>query len=189
MSLTDEERLHYEQALLELRTLQRVAEELSRSLDLDEVLGRCLDLAVEAAHAVAGVIYLHDARRSAFRRVTVRRLTEEQAVPFLPADLVMQSLAGSSLEVPIQADSSQAMVKAAWDAGIRRVVMLALRGEQSQLVGFLAVHFLDPTPLGATLRTLEALARQGALAITNARVHQVVERRARLAVGLRGLRP
>ena len=65
----EDERLERQQALLELRTLQRVAVELSRSLDLDVVLGRCLDLAVEVAHAVAGVLYLADPARSTPRRV------------------------------------------------------------------------------------------------------------------------
>jgi signal transduction histidine kinase len=164
-----------------------VAEELSRSLDLDEVLGRCLDLAIEAAHAAAGVIYLHEPEHKRFRRVIVRRLSDEEAEPLLNAEGLMNALAGASLELPLQPDSPQAMVRAAWKSGIRRVVMLALRGDEARLVGFIAVHFTETAPQGSTLRTLEAIARQGAFAIANARAHQIVERRARLAVGLREL--
>jgi PAS domain S-box-containing protein len=173
MSVSEQERLQYEQALLELRTLQRVAEELSRSLDLDAVLGRCLDLAVEAAHGVAGAIYLHEG--GGFRRVVVRGLADVVAPPFLPGDLLSgPALAGSSLQVEITADSPYPVVVEAWKGGLRRVVVLALRSDSQDLVGFLAVHFREPAPLGATLHTLEAIARQGAVAIANARAHRLL---------------
>jgi signal transduction histidine kinase/GAF domain-containing protein len=186
MSLSDEERLHYEQALLELRTLQRVAEELSRSLDLEAVMGRLLDLTVEVARAMAGAIYLHEPERGSFRRVAVRALSDEVAPPALPLTDLLRSLSGPSFELPMTPDSPNSMVQAAWAIGIRRVVLLPLRGDE-QLVGFVAVHLPEAAVLGSTLPTLEAIARQGAFATANARAHQIAERRALLADSLRVL--
>ncbi len=189
-ALTEAEREQYEQALLELRTLQRVAGELSRSLDLDIVLGRCLDLAVEAAHAAAGVIYLHDAGRMLFRRVVARSLSDEVAPPSLPAEAIRRALASSSLQIEVTADAPNPIVAAAHRFGLRRALMLPLRIDSppgaDELVGFLAVHFRESAPLPqSTMQTLEAISRHEALAIANARAHQVAERRRRLANGLR----
>jgi nitrogen-specific signal transduction histidine kinase/GAF domain-containing protein len=181
MPLSEAERLHYEQALVELRTLQRAAEELSRSLDLDAVLERCLELAMEAAHASGGVIYLHEP--GWFRRVICRHLQDDVAPPRFPENPALRSLANASIQVEVTADSPNPMIAAAARDGIRKVLMLALRGDSIQLIGFMAVHFTDDG--GATLHTLEAIARQGGVAIANARAHQLVERQARMANGLR----
>jgi signal transduction histidine kinase len=184
MSLSDEERGKYEQALFELRTLQRVAEELSRSLDLEAVMGRVLDLTVEVARAMAGAIYLQE--RGTFRRVATRALNDEIAPPALPLTELLRSLSDPSFELPMTPDSPNPMIRAAWLIGIRRVVLLPLRSDD-ELVGFVAVHLPEAAALGSTLPTLEAIARQGAFATANARAHQIAERRARLADSLRVL--
>jgi signal transduction histidine kinase len=184
MSLTEKERLQYERSLFELRTLQRAAEELSRSLDLDEVLGRCVELVMDAAHAKAGVIYLYDAGRQNFRRVAARAISDESAPPILPADRVLAALSGSSVQIDVTPDAPNPIIVSAWHEGLRGVVMLPLRTDE--LMGFLAVHFRHSPPLEvSTVKTLEAISRQSALAIRNAHDHQVLERRRRLANGLR----
>jgi nitrogen-specific signal transduction histidine kinase len=180
MPLDDLERAHYEQALLELRTLQRVAEELSRSLDLEVVSARCLDLAVEAAPAAAGAIYLADPARGLFRRVVERHLTDEVAPPLLPAPDLIRVLRSSSLQVEVTAADSNPMVQAAWRRGIRRVILLPLRLED-ELLGFVSVHLTESRELAAsTMKTLEAIARHESAAIANARAHQTVGRRGQM---------
>jgi PAS domain S-box-containing protein len=190
MSLTPPPDDDHQQALLELRTLQRVAWELSRSLDLDVVLGRCLDLAIEAAHAASGNIYLRDATRGVFRRTVVRDVDDVLAPEELPAGAVLQVLASTSLQVEITFESSGTPRRmAAFQQGLRRALLLALHvdtpdgGEQ---VGFITLLFRESLPFPAsTLQTLEAIARYEAMAISNARAHRLVERRSRMGDGLR----
>src|SRR5947209_13928872 len=118
MPLDDDERRKYEQALLELRTLQRVAIEVARTLDLEVVLGRCLDLTIEAAHAMAGVIYLCDPVRDLFRRVQVRAIDDAVAPPQLPSQRLREVLAASSHQIECVPDAPSPMVVAAYHAGI-----------------------------------------------------------------------
>jgi signal transduction histidine kinase len=175
------------QNVLELRSLQRVAEAVSRSIDLDEVLGRCLEMALEVAHAPAGAIYLRDGQRGVYRRVQRRNLPDQMAPLEFPARNTDRHFAeGKPRIIDVAArDTPADMMAAAREAGFERVVVVPLRVE-NRTVGLLGLDFYTTaTFLPATLRTIEAIAGQEAIAIENARVHQQAEVRARLAQTLR----
>lgn len=175
------------QSVLELRTLQRVAEMVSRSLDLDEVLGRCLDLAMQVARAPAGVIYLYDARRVTLRRVVQRNVPEAVAPPEMPGEGVSDRFAkGPALVVNLDDSAGDHdALAAARRHGFRRLVILPLKAED-KLVGLLGLHFFEPMMFApSTVLTLEAIAGQEAIAIENARAHRTSELRAHLATMLR----
>jgi signal transduction histidine kinase/GAF domain-containing protein len=172
------------QGVLELRSLQRVAEALSRTIDLDDVLGRCVDLAMEASHAAAGSIYLFDQKRGVYQRVAMRELSDAIAPPIIPVDRYDLTAISSSVLTELDFDADPA-VASARAAGFRRAAVLALRVEL-ELVGFLTLFFRDEASISpSTLLTLEALARYEAVAIGNARVLRRNELRARQAQVLR----
>ena len=75
-----------EQAALELRALQRVIASGARALDLDVVLGRCLEQAMAVARADAGTLYLRDPRRGNYRLAASRNTSPEFAPPPLTVD-------------------------------------------------------------------------------------------------------
>jgi signal transduction histidine kinase/GAF domain-containing protein len=179
----------HQQALLELRTLQKVAWELSRSLDLDVVLGRCLDLAMETAHADAGNLYLNEPARAVFQRVVGRNVNDVMSPLEFPASEVTPVFNTSSLQVEVTLDSQTPHRAEAYARGLRHTLLLALHvdgpGGREQ-VGFLSLLFRERLPLtDSTLQTLEAMARYEAMAISNARAHRLVERRSRMGEGLR----
>jgi signal transduction histidine kinase/GAF domain-containing protein len=172
--------------VLELRALQRVSETVARTLDLDEVLGRSLDLALQVAHAPAGVIYLRDDARAIYRRVALRNVPDDMAPLEVPApgvDRALQISPAQIIDLDVLAETPARA--AAQRHGFRRVIMLPLRAE-ARLVGLLALDFREPmTFVPSTVLTLEAIAGQEAVAIENARVHRLVALRARLAHTLR----
>jgi signal transduction histidine kinase len=175
------------QNVLELRTLQRVAETVSRSIDLEVVLGRCLEMALQVAHAPAGAIYLRDGQRGVFRRAQQRSVFESMAPLEIPASMVdPRFVSGSAMvfDVPNAVDRGP-ILDAAHEHGFKRIVVLPLRVEE-RLVGLLGLNFFSAgTMPPSTLATLEAIAGQEAIAIENARVHHQAELRAKLAQTLR----
>jgi signal transduction histidine kinase/putative methionine-R-sulfoxide reductase with GAF domain len=175
------------QNVLELRALQRVAETVSRSLDLDEVLGRCLDMALQVAHAPAGAIYLRDDQRKVYERVVARNVPSDVAPPQVPATHVDERFHKGPpqlIDVDDLAETHPSVV-AARRHGFRRIIIMPLRVE-GRLVGLLGLDFHEPTTfVPSTVLTLEAIAGQEAVAIENARAHRVVEVRARVALILR----
>jgi signal transduction histidine kinase len=181
------------QSVLELRTLQRVAETLSRSIDLEEVLGRCLEMALQVAHAPAGAIYLRDGKRGVYRRMLQRNVPEEVAPREIPLRHVEPRFTGDAsqlLEIeqtrnperdPDLPVERSPLIAVARRQGFKRVVFLPLRAEE-RLVGLLGLHFFNATSfVRSTLLTLEAIAGQEAIAIENARVHRQAELRAQIA--------
>jgi len=176
------------QNVLELRTLQRVAEAVSRSLELEEVLGRCLEMALQVAHAPAGVIYLRDGQRGVFRRVQSRHIPDEVAPLELPTKAVDGRFALERSAVVVDVDNLVERVPVLEGArrhGFKRVVLLPLRVEE-RLVGVLGLdYFTSSAFLPSTIMTLEAIARQEAIAIENARAHRQSELRTRVAQVLR----
>lgn len=175
------------QNVLELRTLQRVAETVSRSIDLEVVLGRCLEMALQVAHAPAGAIYLRDGQRGVFRRAQQRSVPESMAPLEIPANIVDPRFVSPNamvLDVANAADRGP-ILDAARNHGFKRMVILPLRVEE-RLVGLLGLNFFSSgTMPPSTLATLEAIAGQEAIAIENARVHHQAELRAKLAQILR----
>jgi signal transduction histidine kinase/GAF domain-containing protein len=142
-----------------LNGLLRVSEVLSASLGLDEALMRCLEVAVEVAHATEGAIYLREARLGRFRRAAARGLDEACAPPELPRS-VLEREEAARLRLPLRID-----------------------GEAH---GFIQLCFAGGTgPDRGVLPTLEAIARYLAVAVRNARARELTEQRARLAHRLR----
>jgi signal transduction histidine kinase len=175
------------QNVLELRTLQRVADTVSRSLDLEEVLGRCLDMALQVAHAPAGAIYLRDGQRGVYRRVQQRNMPEDVGPSEFPVAMLDPGIVGHAARILGAGELGRTSVTgaAAERHGFRQVMLLPLRIE-GRAVGLLALDFYAENSFApSTVLTLEAIAGQEAVAIENARVHFQAELRARLALTLR----
>ena len=149
-----------EQAALELRALQRVIASGARALDLDVVLGRCLEQAMAVARADAGTLYLRDPRRGNYRLAASRNTSPEFAPP------------------PLTVDDRPEDGHPFFD----HVVVLSV---DTRRVGFLRLLFQQKPQLAdSTLNTLDAIAAFEAIALEKARVHQQAELRARVAHAL-----
>ena len=174
------------QSLLELHALHRVADKLSRSLDLDEVLGHCLDTALEVAHAPAGSIYLYDHTRGVLTRVASRGLADEVAPFTISAPGIRDRYLKHGTRIIDVDDPGEQhpLVAVAQRHRFRRMIILPLKSD-ADLVGLLSINFYASADVAAAVPTLEAIAGQEAVAIENARAHRTVELRARLALILR----
>ncbi|HEY7958107.1 MAG TPA: ATP-binding protein [Polyangia bacterium] len=183
------------QSLLELRALHRVSA-ATRSLDLDEVLNRSLEITLEAAHAVAGAIYLRDEAHRVYRRTARRDVPDDVApleYPMGPVDARFPEGIPYVLDMDDPSED-QPPIDAARRVGYRRILIIPLHVE-GRPVGLLGLDYREPISLPAsTLLTLEAIAGQEATAIEHARVHRVLARRAEVfgllrAFGERALAP
>jgi signal transduction histidine kinase len=174
------------QEILELQTLQRAAQALSQTLDLDVVLGRCLDLSIEVAHADAGALYLREASRGIYELVASRGMSEASAPASPSAEPIDFGFTVSRMHhLDLDHPPDHAALRAAQHEGFRRILALAVCVEE-RVVGSLVLLFRRSLELPrSTLLTLEALVRYEGVAIENARAHRLVERRAQLAVALR----
>jgi len=177
-----------EQSLLELRVLQRVAEDVTSALDLEEVLARCLTTSSELAQTTSCAIYLRDDRRQVFRRRIARDTLEQDAylpTPQMDAWFAQQPSVVCNLHDP--AIASHPSVIASRAKGFLMTLNLAMRW-RGKLIGLMVLAFRDRVALpDSTLRTLEAIIGYQAAAVENARAHQLLEQRARLAQTLREL--
>lgn len=162
---------------LELRALHRVAA-ITRSLDLQEVLERSLELAIEAARAQAGAIYLRDDARQVYRRAVRRAVPDEVAALEYPVGAVDARVRGPiivDVDDPKEVDPS---IAAARKVGYRNILIIPLFVEEKP-VGLLGLDYCAPISLPpSTMLTLEAICNQEATAIEHARVHRVLARRA-----------
>lgn len=174
------------QALLELQALQRVAEDMVSSRDLDDVLARCIDHMREMARTSSGAIYLRDERRGVFRRLISRDTAHTQA--HLPVAQIDAALTGRSYFIVDLDDARHAWhpgVQAARERGFRIVLNFGMRW-RGRLIGLLLLAWRERVTIPeSTLRTLEAVTGYQAAAIENARTLQLAERRATLAQLLR----
>jgi len=177
-----------ELGLLELRVLQRVAEDVTSALDLDEILARCVATSSELAGTTSCSIYLRDDRRQIFRRRIARDTLNQDAylpTPQMDAWFAHQSSVVCNLNDP--ALSSHPSVMASRAKGFLMTLNMAMRW-RGKLIGLLVLAFRDRVTLpDSTVRTLEAIIGYQAAAVENARAHQLIERRARLALTLREL--
>jgi signal transduction histidine kinase len=174
-----------DQNALELRALQRVIESGSRALDLDVVLGRCLELARDVAHADAGIIYLRETRRGKYKRAIALGAEQDLAPSEIdPAD-VERALTDPVVHFDLRERGRSHLNSRAFELGMTWTIMLTLNvdGERVGFVALVARQQPELTP--TTMRTLAAIAGFEAVAITSARVHRLVELRARLAGMLR----
>jgi len=172
--------------LEQLRVLQRVAEDVTSALDLDEILGRCATTSSALAETSSCAIYLRDDRRQLFRRHISRDSLNESI--FLPTGQLDAWLGHQASVLCNLQDPALALhpgVLASRARGFTATLNLAMRW-RGKLIGLLILAFRDRVVLPeATVRTLEAIIGYQAAAIENARAHQLIERRARLALTLR----
>jgi signal transduction histidine kinase len=176
-----------EQTLLELRALQRVAATITRSLDLDEVLRTCLDVALEVAHLEIGSIAVYDEAEGRYNQVVHRGAPEGTGSLTFDAQRVESIVGGrSSVAIDLQQyPSNTPLAAAVRRAGLRQTLLVPLRLE-GRRIGVLVVASLsaEAFPQSTTL-TLEAIAAAEAVAIANARAHRLLAERARLALAVR----
>jgi len=179
-----------QQRAFELDVLHRLADTVASSLDLDEVLGRSLDLALDVIHASSGLLGLRDDARAVYRSVQVRDLPRDAYTDEIPCAIYepyferLEYLDRTAQQIQ-QAGNHHPALGRAIAHGITRILTLPLRREQ-RIVGVLSLHLRDgdhfePT----TLHTLRAITRHLAVFIENARAHHAVARRERLASLLR----
>jgi signal transduction histidine kinase len=173
------------QALLELQAVQRVAEDVISSRDLDDVLARCIDHTRQMADTSSGAIYLRDDRRGVFQRLVARETIDDQV--HLPVEQIDAALSGrgyfiADMHNPVIAWHPAVQVARA--RGFRIVLNLGMRW-RGHLIGMLLLAWRDEVTIPeSTLHTLEALMGYQAAAIENARTRMALETRARLAQAL-----
>jgi signal transduction histidine kinase len=175
---------------IELRALHRLAETGARALDLDEVLGSSLDLALDVMGASMGMILLREEARSTYRAVLVRNVPRDAYLEEFPCAVVdpffeRLEYLERTMQQLLQLGINRAVIERGIEHGMARVVMLPLRREQ-RIVGILSLPLraseqFEPT----TLHTLRAITGHVAVFLENARVHRLVARRERLASLLR----
>jgi signal transduction histidine kinase len=174
------------QALVELQALQRVAEDVISSRDLDQVLERCIDRTREVANTSSGSIYLRDETRDVFTRLITRDTMGDQA--HLPIDQIDAALAGRNYFIADLDDPLIAWhpaVGVAKKRGFRITLNMGMRW-RGRVTGLLVLAWRERVTIaGSMLATLEALVGYQAAAIENARTLMLLETRARLAQTLR----
>ena len=166
-----------DRSALELQALQRVIASGTRALDLDVVLDRCIEQAMEVARADAGTIYLRDQRRGVFALAASRN-----APPDADAGDHVDRRAAPRRPLPLRARRASAVPARVGTtriaAGFTHALVVLLAVEDRR-IGFLGLLFRGkPTLADSTTRTLEAIAGFEAVALESARVHQQVELRA-----------
>jgi signal transduction histidine kinase/GAF domain-containing protein len=171
----------------ELIALQRVLSGGATTLDLDAVLGRCLEQTLALARADAGLIYLLDGARARYHKAIARSGDERLAPPTLPAGEVDAGIPGELrlLDMSDERVYTHELHARARAVGLSHAALLTLRADERR-VGFVALMFRTAPQLSdSTWRTLTAIAAFEAVSIENARAHRQLELRARLAHALR----
>ncbi|HEX8952177.1 MAG TPA: GAF domain-containing protein, partial [Polyangia bacterium] len=180
--MTERRRDELAQALIELEAVQRVAEDVISSRDLDDVLARCIDHTRQMAETTSGAIYLRDEARGVFQRLIARETIHDQA--HLPIEQIETALAGRTYFVADMHNPVIAWhpaVQVARARGFRIVLNLGMRW-RDKLIGLLILAWREEVTIPeSTLHTLEALMGYQAAAIENARTRMLLETRARLA--------
>ena len=173
-----------------LSLLHRLADTLGRTLDLAEVLERCLDFAQELTGADTCTLHLFDEEEQCFELRAWRGLQAlSPATKRVPLERSLFRTPDSRREPQvIRADDPRLPATARADftaAGIAVGISTPLiLGER--VIGLLGLGFRTlRITASSTLSTLMAIGEQQAVAIDRARVYQVAELRARLAADLR----
>jgi len=169
---------------LELTTLQQLAGATRSSLDLDEMLGRCLDLTTLVSNARGAVIHLLDGDR--YVMASVRNIPEPVLLPMFPDALIggifdKDPDKFDNLISDMLAYGSHPSLTNAISMGIKRLTVLPLRAE-GQRIGILSLFLDRAEPFSPSMMaTVEAVAQQQAVFIANAHAHRLVALRARLS--------
>jgi signal transduction histidine kinase len=181
--MSDCDRDELAQALAELQAVQRVAEDVISSRDLDEVVARCIDCCRELAKTTSGAIYVRNDRAGLFEQVISRDGTDDNLQ--LPIEAMEMAFSSHNHFVVNTDDGGHEGVQMARARGFLVVLVLGMRW-RGRLSGILTLAWRERvTPSASTLRTLEALMGYQAAAIENARALALVQLRAELAQALR----
>jgi signal transduction histidine kinase len=171
--------------VVEVEVLEEVAEIFASLRDVDAALARFLSLVRRSAGSTFGAIYLRDDAGGRFARWRENADTPLVSLPteFAEAFFAAADSCAIDLDAP-HFDDAPAVVLSR-KGGIHAAIGLAMRF-RGKLVGVLGLGFAAMADVPQEkLRTLEALARFPASAIDHARTQELVDRRARLADGLR----
>jgi len=171
-----------DQSALELQALQRVSASGMRALDLDFVLDRCLEQALQVARCETCLIYLRDDKRASYRLARRRNADDRIAAPVVDMTPMDEQVTAERLLLDLRTlrQSTNAALRATLELGYTHALYLVLRVERRR-VGFVALVFRTAPELSeSTLRTLEAIAAFEAVNIESARVHRQLERREHL---------
>ena len=168
----------------QLEALAEVGEAVSSSLDADEVLGTIVTTAVELSGTDGGSLMEFDEDSRLFRVRTAIGTPEEVVQALRDSRIHIDQtfvgracLAGTPMQVPdLDAVERDPHLEVLHAAGWRSLLAIPLL-RADRVVGALVVRRRQPGGFGAeTCEVLEAFASQSAIALTNARLYQELER-------------
>ncbi len=155
----------------ELFALKAVCEEITKSLDLDEVLKRIMDHARELVDASYTSILLADERGGFRASVENFQGVPTQHIGARPGGVTEKILASGEPVVIEEVQDDGITNPALVTAGIKSYVGVPIKLD-SKTLGVLYVHSNTPKVFGKHLEVLNAFASQAAIAIQNARLYQ-----------------
>jgi len=164
----------------ELETLNTLANELSRSLDLEDTLSVALYHTIRAVGMAAGAAYYYDAERKTFCLVTQRGLSLEAArrLQRIPADEPFWADApadGLPLHQRLAALPSSEALQALREEGWCDAVAIRLM-TKGQTLGLIQLVSATPcAPLDEERALLTAIGQQVSVAVENARLYEQAE--------------
>jgi PAS domain S-box-containing protein len=178
-----------EQRSEEIEALYRADEELYRSLDMQKVLQRLVDVAVDLLHADKSSIMVWDAARE---RLVVRAArgfsaSTLAAMSFRPGEGIVGQVAATGQIAVIEdvAEHPQVARRITDAEGIQALIHLPLR-RNGEVFGVFNVDFVQPHRFPPEERRLfAALGQRAALAIENAHLFNAEKERRRVAESLR----
>ncbi len=177
---------------VELNALRRVADTLGRTLDLREVVERCLDFAEELVGADNCTLHLYDENAQVIELVAHRNLVPEaiessRLIPRERSEWLRNEMTRNQVRIlhfddPGLDDKRRNSFTA---AGTRVAIIIPLL-IGARFIGLLSLGFLTRrTFTTSTMDTLLAIGEQEAVALDRARAHEKVELRAHLSAVLR----
>jgi GAF domain-containing protein/signal transduction histidine kinase len=178
----------------ELLALSAISADIASTLERDQVIARALQQISAITRASAAMVYLRDDHEPSLLHLTGKRLAAEGIV-VLPERFqvnfsdrespIAQALRTRSPVIVPDADQSEAYGRRLRNFGVQAGALVPLMPRERN-IGLLMVVYTDPhsfTQLEIVL--LESVARQLAVAIDNARLHEQERRQRRIAEVLR----
>ena len=173
---------------VELDALRRVANILGRTLDLQEVLDRGLDFAVDFVAADTAALHLFDDDSGSFELAASRHLPSlSPRTISVPQGAVTLDQTGTA-PIVLHADDPHLTDEHRADFRVAKTstAVLVPLNSVDRMMGILSLGFAQRRIVSPSLRrTLMAIGEQQALAIDRARAHQVAAQRAQLQATLR----
>jgi len=174
--LVDQMTVHNRRLLWELQTINEIAEGISRSLELDDVLTGALQRIVRAFEAVGASVRLRDERTGRYE--VTASVGPSRLQPFWDGSHTMLSeqVIATRTAVVVE-DMKHQMPPSAWtDQAIRSGISLPLVAAQD-LLGVLSLGASSPRRFDvADERLLAIIAGQIVVAVQNARLHASVRK-------------